>query len=269
MAKNSLPNKNFSKRRGARRNNKAQGRKGGKNQGSAISGPTRLGSDQQNHLQMRSMPLFPPKFKGMLRYAESFGLATTSGAVNSYVYSCNGLFDPNITGTGHQPAGFDQMMLSYEHYCVLRSRIFVSFLNTSGNAYPTCAVSIRAGTTPVTVIQQIVEDGMVITQRLAGANAFPASCLLKTACDVAKFGGKVKLVDDPEYQGTIAANPAEQSYFHIQTWSIDATTANVSVEVTIEYEAIFSEPRNLSQSLRTAMHRALLIEEKSGSSLGR
>jgi hypothetical protein len=199
----------------------------------------------------------------MMRYAESFGLTTTSGAVNSYVYSTNGLFDPNITGTGHQPAGFDQMMLSYEHYCVIRSRIWVSFLNTSGNAFPTCAVSVRAGTTPTTVIQQIVEDGMVTTQRLVGANAGLNMCLLKTSCNIAKFGGKVKLLDDPEYQGTIAANPAEQSYFHIQTWSIDATTANVSVEVTIEYEAIFTEPRSLSQSLRATMHRALLSESKS------
>jgi len=216
----------------------------------------------QQVLVERSIPLFPPKWTGMLRYADSFGLNTTTGAVNTYIFSTNGLYDPNITGTGHQPAGFDQMMLSYEHYTVRKARIYANFLNASGNSFPTCALSIRAGTTPVTVIQQIIEDGMVVTQRLVGANGGNSMSVLKSTCDVAKFGGISNLLDNPDYKGTIAANPAEQSYFHLQTWSTDAITALVTVEVVIEYVATFTEPRNLTQSLKQALHRGLLAEER-------
>jgi len=265
MAKNLLPKKNnISKRGGRPRKSNRQRGKGGKSQ-SNISGPSAKANSLELTLVERSMPLFPLKFRGMLRYADSFALSTTSGTVNTYVFSTNGMFDPNITGTGHQPAGFDQMMVSYEHYTVVKSRIFASFCNTSGNTFPTVAVLIRAGSTPVTVIQQIVEDGMLISQRLVGANSTTAICLLKTACNVAKFGGIGNLLDNPDYKGTIAANPVEQSYYHLQSWSTDGSTAAVTVEVVIEYEAVFTEPRSLTQSLRSTLHRALLVEEKQSS----
>ena len=233
----------------------------GKSQNS-ISGPSSLTSSFQLVSVERSIPLFPPKWTGMLRYADYFSLTTTSGAVNTYVLSANGMFDPNITGTGHQPAGFDQMMLSYEHYTVRTARITASFINQNTFTFPTCAVSVRAGTTPVTNIQQIVEDGMLVSQRLLGANSTSSICLLKTACNVAKFGGVSNLLDNPDYKGTIAANPVEQSYFHVQTWSNDASTSIVTVEVVIEYVATFTEPRALTQSLRNALHRGLVAESK-------
>jgi len=74
--------------------------------------------------------LFPPKFKKRLVYSEtSLTVASTSGSSNSYFFSANGLFDPNTTGTGHQPMGFDQMMLMYEQYTVFASKITVEFIN--------------------------------------------------------------------------------------------------------------------------------------------
>ena len=114
----------------------------------------------------------------------------------------------------------------------------------------------------MTAYQQIIEDGMVVSQRLLGANAPDSICLLEIACNVAKFGGVSNLLDNPDYKGTIAANPAEQSYFHVQTWSSDATTSIITVEVVIEYWATFTEPRALTQSLKSALHRGLLAEER-------
>jgi len=211
---------------------------------------------------LRSPPLFPAKWKGTLRYADNNALSTTAGAVNTFVFSANGMFDPNITGTGHQPAGFDQMMISYEHYTVVRSRIVVNFINQSGNTFPTCAVSYHAGSTPITVITQIVEDGMISMERLDGANGSHSTSVQRLSGDVAKFGGIRDLLDNPDYKGTIAANPVEQQYYHVQTWSTDATTSTITFEAVIEYEAWFTEPRSLSQSLKKALHRGLAAEER-------
>jgi len=63
-----------------------------------------------------TMPIFSAKTTRALRYSDYFQLTTTSGAVSTYVFAANGLYDPNITGTGHQPMGFDQLLQFYNHY---------------------------------------------------------------------------------------------------------------------------------------------------------
>lgn len=200
-------------------------------------------------LDLRSIPLFRAKMQGMLRYADSFDLVTTSGTVSSYVFSCNGLYDPNISGTGHQPAGFDQMMLSYEHYCVIRSRCVITAINTTTGTAPSIGLSIRAAATPITNIQQILEDGLVHTDRLLPPSVQGSIKTMTIANNISQFAGVTHILDNDDYRGSLTSNPVEQSYFHVQLWSSVGNTSACSFEVVIEFEAVFTEPRTLSQSL--------------------
>ena len=43
-------------------------------------------------------------------------------------FVANGAFDPNLTGVGHQPRGFDQFMAGYETFTVTGSKISVNFV---------------------------------------------------------------------------------------------------------------------------------------------
>jgi hypothetical protein len=189
----------------------------------------------------------------MLRYADSFSLTSSSGVVASYVFACNGLYDPNITGTGHQPAGFDQMMLSYEHYTVLRSRIVVEAVNTTGTSSPTVGLSIKANNIPITVNQQLLEDGLIVTERMGSAAVYGSQKCLKIACDIGRFGGVPNVLNDSDYRGNVASNPTEMSFFHIQSWSVSGDTTTILFEVVIEFEAVFTEPRTLSQSVAKSL----------------
>lgn len=213
---------------------------------------------------IRSTPLFPPKYRCMLRYQTKFNLTSTTGAVATNVFSANGLYDPDITGTGHQPAGFDNMMLSYEHYTVTRSRCSAIFQASTTNVYPTVAVSLRAGATPGTNAEQNIEDGNIAFDRIHPVNVGRSMCEVHMNADIAQFCGLHDLLDNDDYRGTISANPAEQAYFHVQTWSLDLTSSTQIIEVILEFEAWFTEPRNLTQSLRKSIHQALLAEEKAG-----
>ena len=76
---------------------------------------------------------FPPLMKVDLHY-ESLVTLMPGAAVASYVFRGNSLFDPDYTGTGHQPRYYDQLTPIYGRYKVLRSAITVEMINGSPNS---------------------------------------------------------------------------------------------------------------------------------------
>jgi len=175
-------------------------------------------------------------------------LAPASGAVATWVFSANGLFDPDISGTGHQPMGFDQMMLSYNHYVVTQANILVTAKNVLTTT-PTVALTVAASPTPVTVIDQIIEFGLLESDVLEAKGSYGANKILRTKVSIRKIQGVSDVVDVTDLQGNVAANPVEQTYFHLQAWDSAAVTGAVNFDVVIEFTAVFTEPRTLSTSL--------------------
>lgn len=214
-----------------------------------------VGRTVHEDLRFRT-PLFPPRFTKRLTYSEVGNTITaTTGTPNTYFYSANGLFDPNITGVGHQPLGFDQMMAMYEHYTVTSSKISVHVINSSSaGVYGAFALYLSPDTTQITTVSQLIENGQIAWKRLMPINVYGSMGSLSLDCNIpayfARNSNKRQLVEDTHLSGDIAANPAEQVYFGIL--SFEATGASNTVSnnfiVEIEYEVIFWEPRKLAQS---------------------
>jgi len=198
-------------------------------------------------------PIFPATFTARLRYSDVANLTTTSGVVASYIFCANGLYDPNISFTGHQPMGFDQMMLSYEHYTVKASRIMATFKNTTASN-PTVAIAISPAPTPLSVIAQIIEFGGIQSTTLENKGVDGCIQLLNLACNVGKFQGGRSIVDNPSLEGSAAANPVEGVYFILYMWDAAGFTGSCNIDVVIEYDAVFKEPRQLTESLRRGIH---------------
>jgi len=196
------------------------------------------------------MAIFPARKMVRLFYNENVQITSgTVGIAGIYVFSANGLYDPNITSTGHQPMGFDQMMLFYNHYTVRNARITATFRSTTANYGGWASVAVKGTSTTVTTATQIVEDGYVVY----GPTGIPTSslcvCKFQVSSDAGAFQGMKTTVDNPDMSGDSASNPAEQTYFHLSFWNdLDNTNVVASVNVLIEYEAWFREPRPLGQS---------------------
>jgi len=205
------------------------------------------------------MPVFPSRTTRKLRYSTNVSLSITSGVTASWVFSTNNLFDPDVTGTGHQPMGFDQLMLSYNHYCVTYCKMFATFKN-GGSSTPAVAITAQANNTPITTIDQILESGMLSTTTLGTNSSGEAVKLLTCEMNLARFLGKVNIVDDPECQGSVSSGPTELEYFHVQAWDSAGASSTVRADIIMEFVAVFSEPRILVESLRVKM-MALLREE--------
>lgn len=230
------------------------GRKSKGNGGSEGGIKMKKGGD----LITQRIPLFPLRKKAFLTYFNTIGSVSSSGfSVSSYVFTANGLYDPDITGTGHQPMGFDQLMVFYEHYTVLRAKITVDYLWNTGSGTNWIALSTRADNTVITDPTVLIESGLVdyhmISENLA--NPMSRHRLVRTV-DIKKFGGVDDLMDNENYRGSVAANPTEQTYFHVSAWNPAGVSSTINFTVLIEFEAMFTEPRPPTVSLLTTARPA-------------
>lgn len=191
---------------------------------------------------------FPKKMVMTHKYCETFTLGSTAGALGNYKFSCNGMYDPNITGTGHQPMYFDQMAQIYDHYTVIGSRIIVKIApETAGQPAYQVAMFINDDTTynptdPDYAAEQSTTSRFVLVPP-SSTDAFTMS----KKWSAKKYFGSAVLANN-SLQGTSSANPTEQSYFEIYLRSVGSSTSSVIFQVEIQYIAVWAEIKDLAPS---------------------
>lgn len=174
-----------------------------------------------------------------------FTLATISGGAGTagaYVFSANGVYDPDITGAGHQTMAFDQMMTFYEHYTVTTCAVTLNAVNSSAANPITVGLMVSPDTTVLTDITQLNENGLLCKRMLApfGSNNMAT---LHIEVDVAKVNGRKSIIGDDLYRGDSASNPTEQTYIHAFNYSSAGAAVSTTFEVYLEYTVTFTEPR--------------------------
>jgi len=189
--------------------------------------------------------------KATLRYSEGVNITSSAAtnALGTYVFSANGCYDPNVTGVGNQPRGFDQLMALYDHYTVKSAKVSVRFLNQSASSRPYVGIAVRDSTTAFAELKDMMEyDGSIVSKlplarSTAGAAKDMATCL-ETRVDIAKFLGRANAMSDPELKGSAGANPSELVQFHVMVVNTEGAVAcDVNAVVTIEYDVILHEPK--------------------------
>lgn len=198
-------------------------------------------------------PLFPSAVmqRNMLYY--DYNLSVTmpnTGQGVNYFFSANGAWDPDITGTGHQLMGYDQMMALYNQATVVRSTITVTFV--PGHQYRG-GIALAPDTTAIIDPQRIIENGLITT--IAGPTGVTQNRLpsMTQHCDVRKYLGRrtfQDLLNDDKLYSTASANPTEQVYYQLMWWQalgINATQ-NITFDVCLSFDIIFWEPKRLAVS---------------------
>jgi len=206
--------------------------------------------------QNLSLGGFPTKKLVHLRYHDFITLNPTVAGGASHVFTANGLYDPNITGTGHQPNGFDQLMGLYNHYTVIDSTIRVRPVPTTGaNTTPMIwdvLVSDSTSLASIATTNDMIESRMGSGQMfLAGSergyNAQPFT--LKRRFNSKRFFSVPDIVGKADYRGNIAANPQEQAFYHIWGGDINGSDPQIfTFSVLIDYVAVMTEPLGIAAS---------------------
>lgn len=189
------------------------------------------------------------KFRFRTRYHEqavTFTATSASPAVG--VFTMNGLYDPNITGVGHQPIGFDQIMPMYDHYHVIASKITVKCTNLDATTGGILTLNLRDSATTSADLNEIVENGNCKSVLIGTSGSSDGTKTLTLKCSPSKFFGR-SAMEGTKYQGSQSQNPSDQVYCHIN-WqgAQNISTVSAVMQTTIEYIAILTEPKQLLKS---------------------
>lgn len=189
-----------------------------------------------------SLGTMPPQFRTKLRYTGQVTITTSAlSAGNGYwLFSANGMYDPDTSGTGTQPWFFDQMMGMYAHYRVISSRIKVQFMNAANVNYQYALFkdddTTSATTTNINLACQ--RAGMRASGYFNGSVKTPPS--VSAYWSAAKtFGGDP--ASNEELWGNAGGNPNEQTYYVIQIQDLSGAATDVQCKVDMEFWAEFFE----------------------------
>lgn len=202
---------------------------------------------------IRQPSSLPDRLFVKLVYRESVSFSG-SGTLEDNVYRGNSLFDPNLTGAGGQPMGFDQWSALYASYTVMGSTIEVTGQFNSGTG-----TGARVGVTPTnfstvygtTDYDRAEEQPYTRSCALTmGAAGIGQSRPLKSYMSTAKMIGVVQPAVQIEdaYGALVSANPTNTWFWHCWTYPPAGGDKSVIVNVKITYFAVFETRNQLAVS---------------------
>lgn len=191
---------------------------------------------------------FPKRLVTKLRYGAGEGLLipSTAGSLGKYFFSCNSIFDPDRTATGHQPLYHDTYQGIYDHYAVIDSKLTYRFINTSTSYFNAgCTIEDDSGGT--TVVDTVIEQSTGLTTLIG-----PVSSSHSYYQGVKTWNCMRDLNIDPytseQYKANFGSNPVEESAYML--WANDAGggSNNLLFQAIIEYTVLFTELQTPTQS---------------------
>lgn len=190
-----------------------------------------------------------------LRYVTNVTLSSVAGSVGAYAFRANGLYDPDYTGSGHQPLMRDQLSALYNHYFVKYSKIQV-FWNTdaTSNVAINTVCGIRLdddGTAPSwTALLESTRTKWKLGNNcpMYNDNVTLNKPLIMKYSPKSFFGRRRG--NDESLGALVGADPSEQAYFILFYSQIPSTASTTSVYATviIDYSVVYSEPKDVSDS---------------------
>lgn len=182
----------------------------------------------------------------IMPYFESVTLNTIN---SSYVFRLGSLYDPDVTGTGHQPCGFDQLSALYYHYIVDRVDIEVEAINNSTTVDAHVGMSIDRTGVAIADIRQVGEDPIGKVKWLDVLGSGAASVKWRKVVYPGRFLGVANPHSEDDLWGSVTSNPSQAVFMQLHAESTDGTsTASIYFNVKLTFYTTWRERRQVALS---------------------
>lgn len=179
----------------------------------------------------------PQRFLTKHKYSTT---VTINTAQPQYNFNLNSLFDPDRTGTGHQPYGFDQLSALYNRYRVYGCSYVVNGYQANN--------PIRIGAVPSNSVAALPNMATLIelprakfTTQIPGGSRAQISGYV----DLPSLTGRTKAqyMADDIYAGTALSSPAELLILNLQAALLsDVTVDGCLMTVTLQFHCEWFDP---------------------------
>jgi hypothetical protein len=186
-----------------------------------------------------------------LKYNQTYetSLLTTAGA--QQIMNLNSIFDPDRTGSGHQPYGYDTLATLYNRYRPLQTRWKVTFGTSTGNYHfvvlplnGLLVAAIADGATFNTAVEHPRSRNGI-----QGGGGAPSTVIMGEI-DLAALNGVIRteyLADD-RFEAQIGANPAELMVLYTGVYNPTVSTLTAFFNIEVWYTVDLHDPIALGGS---------------------
>ena len=198
---------------------------------------------------------FAQEYTTQLKYVD--WVATNLG-VAIYRFRLNSIFDPDLTGVGHQPYGHDTLQSIYNKYRVTKIDYEIRALSAVPNAhYITITPSNDAGglgtyPSPIDITEAPQSKSAMVTAQCIGGGVGGSGATLKGSVSLPHFTGRTmaQYCADDVYEANYGNNPVENMSLNIA--AIDQSGAYnldpMHYMVKLLYTVVSFDPKVLPQS---------------------
>lgn len=195
----------------------------------------------------RALHPIPQRFITKMKYSEQFTTDSTTGA---YRFNLNSIFDPNQSGVGHQPYGFDTLATLYNRYRVISCgwRIQVNW-QANQNAQPVLVGAIPAN--EVLTFSTLSELRENPRAKYINQNYGAETMVLKGKSYLPSLVGrnKAQYMADDRYQAVMTTSPNELAILNVMTGPNGLDTPGAAtLQIVLEYTVEFFDIKHLAQS---------------------
>lgn len=190
---------------------------------------------------------FPNSIITKMRYCDTIVHISTTGSLATNVFQANGIFDPDVSGAGHQPLYRDTYAAIYDQYVVIGSKIKMVIMPKTLGIPVIAGIVTDDDSTLSTTLSTRMEQNNSIWAGVANGEAAEPTVLTATFEPLMYFGVDAK--DDGTSTTAVGADPTESIVYGCYITAVDGVTSvTCHVAYEIEYTVKFSELKTPTQS---------------------
>lgn len=195
------------------------------------------------------------KFTAKLRYVDVISFDPSAATAGKHVFRANGMIDPDVTGTGHQYYGSDELKALYAFYRITSSKIKVTqIVDSTSNVLPGVWGVYRDTDTTLdhNLARNMIESGKRWKLHL-GATTSQSNSGNTRSIQSSSFSLRNMSPDERDKSIAVASDPGTgQSDFHYIIWGggLDGVVNPGKMTFMVELTAVceFTEPIPLTES---------------------
>lgn len=197
---------------------------------------------------LKSLNPIAQRYICKMKYAEVVGASTGGSSYGAYRFNLNSIFDPNQSGTGHQPYGHDTLQTLYNRYRVISCRYRISAISSDSANLQVAVIPTNETISP-TSISEVRENPRA--KYALQANGSPLKIISGNVSIPSLVGRtKTQYMADDRYQAQFGGSPSELAFLSMYAGptSEASTTATIYFNVQLEYTVECFDIKHLNQS---------------------